>query len=61
MIGLEASEIHYAKKTVVTVITMFVIAGIFTLIGMYSARLYTLSPWYNGVSIRDFSIFSRFF
>ena len=60
-VGLEASEINSAKKTVFTVIGMCIVAGTFALVGMYSSNLEAVGLLYTGVSIKDFSLFSRFF
>lgn len=60
-IGLEASEIEHAKRTAKTIMSMCIITGIFTLIGIFSSRLDAVGLWYSGVSINDFNLFSRFF
>ena len=59
-IGLEENEIGQAKRMTKTVVYMCIMAGVFTLIGIFSSRLLTVGAWYAGASIKDFFIFSRF-
>jgi len=60
-IGLEESEIDHAKRMTKTIVSMCLIAGIFTLVGIFSSRLEAVGLWYGGVSIKDFYMFGRFF
>ena len=59
-IGLGISEVDDAKKTAKTIIGFFIVAGIFSLIGMFSSRLESAGLWYTSVSIKDFGILSNF-
>ena len=61
MIGLDANEVNNSKRTVKTILSMCIIAGIFGLIGFFSSRLEAVGQWYAGASIKDFFIFNRFF
>jgi len=60
-VGLEASEINYAKITIKSKIFTLTIAIIFSLIGLFSSRLETVGLWYTVVSIKDFGLLSSFF
>lgn len=59
-IGLELNEIDNAKKTARTAIAFCIIAGIFSLIGLFSSRLDAVGLWYVGTSIKDFGMLSNF-
>ncbi len=60
-VGLEASEIDYAKITIKSKIFTLIFAGIFSLIGIFSSRLDAVGLWYIAVSIKDFGLLSSFF
>ena len=60
-VGLNKSEVDNAKKTLKTIVSICIIAGIFGLIGYFSSRLDAVGLWYIGVSIKDFGILSNFF
>jgi len=60
-VGLEESDINYARKTIASMIGIFVVAVIFAFIGTYSNQLDSIGLWYTGVSVKDFSLLSRFF
>jgi len=60
-VGLDASEIVYAKATIKSKIFTFVLAGIFLLIGLYSSRLEVVGQWYIAASVKDFGLLSSFF
>jgi hypothetical protein len=61
IVGLEASEIEYAKVTIKSKIFTLIIAIIFSLIGLFSSRLDAVGLWYTVVSIKDFGLLSSFF
>jgi len=72
IVGLEASEIDYAKVTIknkiftlimVGIFKIFtlIMVGIFSLIGLFSSRLDAVGLWYIAVSIKDFGLLSGFF
>jgi hypothetical protein len=61
-IGLDENDIKHSIRMKKTIVYMFVIASILTLIGLFSSRLVTVGMWYGGVSIRDIqTIFGRLF
>ena len=60
-IGLDAKDIKYAKRSTKTLVSILIIAGIFTLIGIFSSRFDPIGQWYTGVSIKDFFLYGRFF
>lgn len=61
-LGLDQNDINKAKKTTRSILTMFIIAGILTLIGkIITSQLDAVGLYYVGVSIRDFGILTRFF
>lgn len=60
-IGLDAVEIEHAKRTAKTIVGICIIAGIFTLIGIFSSRLEAIGQWYSSASIKDFHFLGRFF
>ena len=61
-LGLNQNDINKAKKTTRSILTMFIIAGILTLIGkIITSQLDAVGLYYVGVSIRDFGILTRFF
>ena len=61
LIGLDANEVNNSKRTVKSILSMCLIAGIFGLIGFLSSRLDAVGLWYGGASVKDFFIFNRFF
>ena len=54
MIGLETSEIDHAKRTVKTLLSMYIVAGIVILIGITSNNLNPGPLWYGAISVNDF-------
>ena len=60
-VGLKKVEVDNAKKTLKTIVSICIIAGLFGLIGYFSSRLDAVGLWYIGVSIKDFGILSNFF
>ena len=60
-IGLDASDVNNAKRTVKTIVSICIIAGIIALIGIFSKRFEAVGQWYGVVSIKDFQFLGRFF
>ena len=62
LVGLEKGEIEQSKRTARNVIKSFIIVGVVALIGFFTiSRFESLGLWYITPSIKDFSLFGRFF
>jgi len=61
-LGMENNEIDKAKRTMKSMLSMFIMAGIVILIGKFiTSQLDAVGLYYIGVSIKDFGMLSRFF
>ena len=61
-IGLDESDIARAKINMRSVLSVAIASSFIMLIGMFViTQLDAIGLYYTGVSIKDFSLFSRFF
>ena len=61
-LGLKQQDIIHAKKTMISMLSVTIVATIFIIIGKIAfTQLDPSGLYYTGVSISDFGLFSRFF